>query len=107
MSLVQTHDTVENKFLHGPDRGNNVEDLTRDLVAERVRPSKLTTLVGTKVHGKVHVVYGNRRLEALKETCAHGMHIKSVAVIAHKLITAGSKLVAVVLQVLACVFQRG
>ena len=53
---MPTHDTVESKFLHGPRKDDNVEDLIQDLVAERVQPSKFTPVVVAKIHGKVFML---------------------------------------------------
>lgn len=63
--LRQTHDVVSSRFLHGPHAGECVEDLTR-LLLGGYDVRKVTPLVVARCVGYNWVIFGNRRLKALK-----------------------------------------
>jgi len=65
-TLKQTHDVVSETFAHGPHRGKPVEGLTRELQERHGDTRKITPLVVIRGFGADWVVFGNRRLKALK-----------------------------------------
>lgn len=69
-ALKQTHDEVDRKFLHGPHAGQRVEDLVNGLKHGRFCVERITPLVVVRCLGDDWVVFGNRRLKALKEYAA-------------------------------------
>ena len=70
MDLHFTHSDVSRTFLHGPHKGEHVVDLVHKLQTGAVTPSDLPPLVVVVVAGANWVVYGNRRLKALREFAA-------------------------------------
>ena len=70
MDLHFTHSDVSRTFLHGPHKGEHVVDLVHKLQTGTVTPSNLPPLVVVVVAGANWVVYGNRRLKALREFAA-------------------------------------
>lgn len=66
-SLLHTHSGVSEKFLHGPERGEKVVDLTWKLWRGEVSADSIRPLVAIRFVGDLWVVFGNRRLRALKE----------------------------------------
>jgi len=69
-ALWNTHKDVCPDFKHGRHRGRPVEDLTRRLLSGEEHPERLPPLVAVQHDGNLWVVYGNRRLKALKEFAA-------------------------------------
>jgi len=66
--LRQSHDKVNDSFANGPHKGQKVEDLIDQLKRGTVKPADLTPLVAIRFDdGKMVVVFGNRRLTALKK----------------------------------------
>ena len=65
--LLQTHREVSETFLHGPHRGKRVNELTEELMSGKKRPGDITLLVVVRFVGQNWVVFGNRRLKALKD----------------------------------------
>ena len=65
--LLQTHDDVSPKFLHGPHRGESVADLTRKLCVGEAYVEDITPLVVVRFQHAYWVVFGKRRLKALKD----------------------------------------
>jgi len=62
-----THNKVTEHFRHGPHKGMKVTELTRLLRTGGTTPEKVTPLVVVLHKGKHNVVFGNRRLKALKD----------------------------------------
>ena len=72
-SLTPGHSDVSPQFLHGPHMGQRVEDLTRELFHADEEERKtlirnITPLVAVEYDGRLIVVFGNRRLKALRPT---------------------------------------
>ena len=67
MSLWHTHSDVSSVFANGKHGGQSVEDLTKGLVEGVVQPWELPPLVAVQHGGHLWVVFGNRRLKALKQ----------------------------------------
>ena len=65
-SLLQTHDEVSETFLNGSHRGESVKGLTEGLISGKVRHCDITILVVVWFLAQTWVVFGNRRLKALK-----------------------------------------
>lgn len=65
--LLFTHGNVAKNFGHGPHQGCSIHNLTQDLIGGKLRTQELTPLVVAKLDGAYHVVFGNRRLRALKD----------------------------------------
>eukprot|EP00747_Dinoflagellata_sp_TGD_P053896 gnl/TRDRNA2_/TRDRNA2_148716_c1_seq2.p1 gnl/TRDRNA2_/TRDRNA2_148716_c1~~gnl/TRDRNA2_/TRDRNA2_148716_c1_seq2.p1 ORF type:complete len:474 (+),score=89.42 gnl/TRDRNA2_/TRDRNA2_148716_c1_seq2:159-1424(+) len=68
--LRNTHDKVDPIFRHGQHKGLPVASLTEDLLTERITVSDVPKLVAVKCEGKYYVVFGNRRLKAMKDYAA-------------------------------------
>eukprot|EP00746_Dinoflagellata_sp_MGD_P053126 gnl/MRDRNA2_/MRDRNA2_23433_c0_seq2.p1 gnl/MRDRNA2_/MRDRNA2_23433_c0~~gnl/MRDRNA2_/MRDRNA2_23433_c0_seq2.p1 ORF type:complete len:460 (-),score=78.75 gnl/MRDRNA2_/MRDRNA2_23433_c0_seq2:70-1356(-) len=66
-TLKQTHDQVSTKFRNGPHKGQGVKDLSDNLICGKVSASSITPLVVVRCLGSNWVVFGNRRLKALKD----------------------------------------
>lgn len=67
--LRQTHDCIGSRFAHGPHKGERVMALVPKLEAG-LPTKRVTPLVVAKCIAKFWVVFGNRRLKALKEYAA-------------------------------------
>ena len=67
MSLWHTHSDVSSVFANGEHRGQSVDDLRKGLVEGKVDPGNLPPLVAVQHGGHLWVVFGNRRLKALKQ----------------------------------------
>eukprot|EP00746_Dinoflagellata_sp_MGD_P125567 gnl/MRDRNA2_/MRDRNA2_60335_c0_seq3.p1 gnl/MRDRNA2_/MRDRNA2_60335_c0~~gnl/MRDRNA2_/MRDRNA2_60335_c0_seq3.p1 ORF type:complete len:485 (-),score=88.42 gnl/MRDRNA2_/MRDRNA2_60335_c0_seq3:330-1718(-) len=66
--LCHTHDTIHDIFKNGPHQGEKVENLIERLCKGETKPEDLPWLVVAVDADRVHwVVFGNRRLHALKE----------------------------------------
>merc|ERR1712039_628235 len=71
-ALRHTHDVVSDHFTHGNHKGHPVRQLTDDLLSGRTTVDRITPLVVVLLD-KVHwVVFGNRRLKALKDFQSRG-----------------------------------
>jgi hypothetical protein len=68
--LYFTHEQVSSKFLHGPRKGESVELLVKKLLSGWVAVDNITPLVVMKCAQQFWVVFGNRRLKAVKEFAA-------------------------------------
>jgi hypothetical protein len=66
-SLRFTHDRVSDRFLHGRHQNEPVASLTEKLISGEVLAQDITPLVVVGSVGKLWVVFGNRRLKALKD----------------------------------------
>lgn len=80
-SLKQTHDTVRKTFQHGPHKGENVMELCGKLLSGTVHVTDITPLVAMKYQGELYVVFGNRRLRALKnfqKVCSEVIHMECI-----------------------------
>eukprot|EP00441_Pelagodinium_beii_P008551 CAMPEP_0197687348 /NCGR_PEP_ID=MMETSP1338-20131121/103855_1 /TAXON_ID=43686 ORGANISM="Pelagodinium beii, Strain RCC1491" /NCGR_SAMPLE_ID=MMETSP1338 /ASSEMBLY_ACC=CAM_ASM_000754 /LENGTH=180 /DNA_ID=CAMNT_0043269429 /DNA_START=183 /DNA_END=721 /DNA_ORIENTATION=- len=77
-NLRQSHDKVWPTFANGPHKGQNVKDLVTKMERGDVKPEDLTPLVAIRDdHGTMTVVFGNRRLTALKLLeRSSGAHVK-------------------------------
>jgi hypothetical protein len=64
-TLLQTHDEVNLKFRHGPHSGQSVDALVQSLMSGDTCIDDITPLVVIRCFGD-WVVFGNRRLKALK-----------------------------------------
>jgi len=84
-SLLQTHQEVSATFLHGPHHGESVRGLTEKLLSGRVRPCEITPLVVVKFLAQNWVVFGNRRLKALKDYQMNVGHVVVMHCILHDL----------------------
>jgi len=62
-----THDVVNEKFLHGRHSGALVSQLTDDLSEGKLNADDVQALVVVLLHGCHWVVFGNRRLKAMKD----------------------------------------
>lgn len=79
-----THNTVTERFRNGPHKGMKVTELTRQLVSGATTPDQITTLV-VVLHKRVHnVVFGNRRLKALKDFAKQSQKNITMACIVHE-----------------------
>jgi len=65
--LRHTHDKVNPTFRHGGHRGVPVGALTSQLLSGRVTPHNIPALVVVQLDSRLWVVFGNRRLKALKD----------------------------------------
>jgi len=67
-SLKFTHEDISGSFRLGrqPGAGKPLLELTQELFDGKVKPSDLPALVAVRHSGSLWVVYGNRRLKALK-----------------------------------------
>jgi len=65
--LRNTHGVISATFRHGSHGGQSVEALVQKYLRGEDRPEYLTTLVAVEWSGKFFVVFGNRRLHAVKE----------------------------------------
>jgi hypothetical protein len=65
--LRQTHDNVSHRFRHGRHARESVEDLSRKLLVGDTLVENITPLVAVKFQNQLYVVFGNRRLKALKD----------------------------------------
>ena len=54
-------------FKHGPHAGERVYDSVHELLNDDMETTDLTPMVAVQYHGQLYVVFGNRRLKALKE----------------------------------------
>ena len=61
------HDRISNKFLHGGHEGQSVGSLSEKLHTREVRGEDLPALVAISYQRRLFVIYGNRRLHAIKE----------------------------------------
>ena len=64
--LRQTHDVVSPVFRHGRHKGQCVEGLTDKLLSGAVVLNEIPVLVVVRLRKQLWVVFGNRRLKALK-----------------------------------------
>ena len=85
LDIEQSHDTVDDTFPNGHHAGERVESLKRKLLSREVDPLQIIALVVARVPSKIFVVFGNRRLKALKEACFEGMAKQDVNYIVHDL----------------------
>merc|ERR1712083_470864 len=60
------HDYVNATFTHGPHHGCSVMDTVRELQINESMVLDSLLLVGLEQDGKIWIVYGNRRLTALR-----------------------------------------
>lgn len=65
--LLQTHSCVSPTFAHGRHRGQSVEDLVGKLLRGEASVKDITPLVVVRCMGQLWVVFGNRRLKALRQ----------------------------------------
>jgi len=97
--LRHTHENVGQSFVHGEHGGEGVQKLTEDLVAGKRSVSDIVPLVVVELHGEFWVVFGNRRLRALKEFDARCQAPVSVRCIVHS-VDAGQVPTAILAQFL-------
>lgn len=70
VGLWHTHSQVSSVFRNGKHRGQRVQHLTTQLSQGAVVPDDLPPLVAVHHRGHLWVVFGNRRLKALKQYAA-------------------------------------
>eukprot|EP00927_Polykrikos_kofoidii_P078038 TRINITY_DN74916_c0_g1_i1.p1 TRINITY_DN74916_c0_g1~~TRINITY_DN74916_c0_g1_i1.p1 ORF type:complete len:670 (+),score=94.92 TRINITY_DN74916_c0_g1_i1:47-2056(+) len=85
--LRSTHSTVSPTFRHGPHGGQSVADLVSSFMRKEQQPMDLTPLVAVDWRDALWVVFGNRRMWALREYISkHGpfKDVPQVRIIVHK-----------------------
>lgn len=67
LHLKQGHDVITSTFKHGIHRGMPIEELTRQLLQGETIPENIPPLVAARFSDRIFVIFGNRRLHAMKE----------------------------------------